>query len=416
MPAVGDTPPWRRDFHRLWAGESVSLLGSEVAGLALPLTAVTTLHASVGQLGLLGAASYLPFVVLGLPAGLWVDRVRRRPVLIAADLGQLLAIGAVPLLFVLGRLTFGGLLAAAMSAGAMRVFFLVAYRAYLPAVVPTANLTTANSRLTASESVAEIGGPGLGGLLVQLIGAPYALLVDAGSYAASVVGLVGVRHHEEQPQHDPAPLRTQVADGFRFTFASRYLRAFAGEAASYNLCWTIVQTVLVIFAVRVLGLTPGALGLALSIGALGALLGALFTSRISNRIGLGHTLVGAALIGDLAPLGLPFTPAGSWAMPLLATAFFVRGAGVTGCNVHVAAIRQTLIPEQLRGRTNASYLLAVAGVIPLGALLGGWLGTAIGLRPTLAVGTLGLLSTAMFLIFSPVRTVTRLTDIGPPDH
>jgi len=163
-------------------------------------------------------------------------------------------------------------------------------------------------------------------------------------------------------------------------------------------------------------LTPGALGLVLSIGALGALLGALFTSRISNRIGLGHTLVGAALIGDLAPLGLPFTPAGSWAMPLLATAFFVRGAGVTGCNVHVAAIRQTLIPEQLRGRTNASYLLAVAGVIPLGALLGGWLGTAVGLRPTLAIGTVGLLSTAMFLIFSTVRTVTRLTDIGPLDH
>ena len=206
-----------RDFRCLWAGESVSLLGSEVTRLALPLAAVVTLHASAGQLGLLGAAAYAPFLVFGLPAGLWVDRHRRRPVLIVADLGQLAAIGSVPLLAVLGALSVPALLIAAFAAGTFAVFFELAYRAYLPAIVPVEALTGANSRLTASESAAEIGGPGLGGVLAQVFGAPYALLLDAASFLFSAIGLASIRQREQPPVRDPAPLRAQVADGFTAT-------------------------------------------------------------------------------------------------------------------------------------------------------------------------------------------------------
>lgn len=399
-----------RDFRYLWAGQSVSLVGSEVTWLALPLAAVVTLRASPAQIGLLGAASYAPYLVFGLPAGLLVDRFRRRTVLIIADLGQMIAIGSVPVMAALGVLSIPALLAAAFTAGTFAVFFELAYRAYLPAIIPVTALTAANSRLTASESAAELAGPGLGGLLAQVFGAPYALVLDSLSYLVSAAGLACIRQREPALARDPLPLRAQVTDGFAATFRDGYLRAFAGEAASYNLCWQIVQTVLVIFAVRELRLSQGILGLALAVGAGGALFGALGTSAAARKFGLGATVITAAIIGDASPLVLPFLQRGPLAAPLLGLAFFCRGIGVTGCNVHVNAIRQTVTPDRLLGRTNAAYRLVVFGVVPLGALLGGWLGSALGVRATLTIGTVCLLSTSLFLIFSPVRRVSELPD------
>jgi MFS family permease len=399
-----------RDFRCLWAGQSVSLLGSEVTWLALPLTAVVTLHASAAQIGLLGAATYAPYLAFGLPGGLVVDRYRHRVVLIIADLGQLAAIGSVPLMAALGVLTMPAMLAAAFVAGSFAVFFELAYRAYLPAILPVAALTAANSRLTASESAAEMGGPGLGGLLAQAFGAPYALVLDSVSYLVSAIGLSRIRQREPKPERDPQPLRRQVAEGIAATFRDGYLRAFAGEAASYNLCWQVVQTVLVLYAIRDLRLSQGILGLALAVGAAGALLGALGTVPAARRLGLGTTVIMAAVIGDAAPLLLPFLRPGPFAAPLLGLAFFFRGIGVTGCNVHVNAIRQTITPERMLGRTNAAYRLLVSGVVPLGSLLGGFLGSTLGVHGTLAVGTVCLLSTSAFLVFSPVRRVRDLTD------
>ena len=399
-----------RDFRCLWAGQSVSLFGSEVTMLALPLTAVVTLHASAVQVGLLGAATYAPYLAFSLPGGLLVDRYRHRAVLIIANLGQMAAIGSVPLMAALGMLSMPALLVAAFTAGSFAVFFELAYRAYLPAIIPVDALTAANSRLTASESAAEMGGPGLGGLLAQAFGAPYALVLDSLSYLVSTVGLACIRQREPQPERDPTPLRKQVAEGITATFRDGYLRAFAGEAASYNLCWQVVQTVLVLFAIRELRLSQGILGLTLAVGAAGALLGALGTAGMARKFGLGATVITAAVIGDAAPLVLPFLRSGLLAAPLLGLAFFLRGIGVTGCNVHVNAIRQTITPGRLLGRTNAAYRLLVSGVVPLGSLLGGFLGATLGLRSTLAVGTVCLLSTSLFLIFSPVRRVRELTD------
>ncbi|REF24608.1 MFS transporter [Calidifontibacter indicus] len=407
---------WRRDFRFVWAAESASLLGSQVLQLALPLTAVVTLDANAKQLGFLGAASYAPYLLFAIPAGLLVDRWQRRGVLIASNALQAVAIGTIPVLAATHRLTFAWLLAMAGVAGIGKVFFNIAHRSYLPAIVPTEHLTGANSRLTASESVAEVGGPGLAGLLVQVIGAPFALLVDAVSYLASAVGVAAVRTREKAALVDRStPLRTQMGQGFRLIFRNPYLRAFLGEAASYNLCWQVVQTVLVIFAVRTLGMSPGTLGLMMSIGAIGALLGATVTGRAAARFGLGKTLVAAAVLGDLAPLILPATQRGMWAAPILATAFFVQGFGITACNVHGMSVRQTVTPDHLLGRTNAAYSFVAQGVQMLGALLGGWLGAATGTRGALLIGTLGLLSTSLFLILSPLRHVRTLKDVAEPD-
>jgi MFS family permease len=406
---------WRRDFRFVWAGETGSLIGTEVNQLAVPLTAVLTLHATPGQLGLLGAVTYVPYVILGLPAGLLVDRLQRRGVLILSNLGQAVAIGAVPLLAALDRLTFPWLLTLACLAGTARVFFTIAYRSYLPAIVPSAHLTGANSRLTASESGAQIGGPGLGGLLVQIVGAPFTLIVDAVSYLASAAGVAAVRQREKPAEVDRTPLRSRIAEGFRFTFADPYLRAFLGEAASYNICWQVVQTVLVLFAVRELGMSPGTLGFMISIGAVGALLGAVVTGRIAARIGLGRTLVAAAVIGDLAPLLLPATHRGVWAAPLFAVAFFIQGFGITACNVHTMTVRQAVTPDRLLGRANAAYLFVALGVKPLGSLAGGWIGAQAGPRTALLVGTLGLLSTSLFLILSPLGKVRALRSLLPEE-
>lgn len=408
---------WRRDFRFLWAGETASLVGTQVYQLAMPLTAVLTLDATPVQLGVLGALTFAPYILLGLPAGLLVDRWQRRGMLILSNLGQAVAIGAIPLLAALGQLTFNRLLLFACVAGTARVFFTIAYRSYLPAIVPPEHLTGANSRLTASESVAEIGGPGLGGALVQVVGAPFALVVDAVSYLASALGVGAVRSREKPPEVDPTPLRSQVSEGFRFTFTSPALRAVLGEAASYNICWQIVLTILALFAVKELDMSPGTLGAMLSVGAVGALLGAALTDRLAHRVGLGLTLVLAAVIGDLAPLLLPVTHRGPWAAPLFATAFFVQGFGITACNVHTMTIRQAITPQRLLGRTNAAYLFVALGVKPVGSLLGGWLGARFGLRTALLVGTLGLLSTSLFLVLSPLRKVRTLESIvADPDH
>lgn len=418
MRDVGESsasPPstWRRDFRCFWAGESASLVGSQVLTLALPLTAVVNLEATPGQLGLLGAATYTPYVLGGIPAGLLVDRWQRRRILIGANLVQCLAIGAVPMLAALGHLTFAWLLTAAFLAGIGKVFFSVAYRSYLPTVVPASELTGANARVTVSESVAEIGGPGLGGVLVQHLGAPFALLVDSISYLASAAGYAAVRARETPAKADSAPIRQQIGQGVRLIFVNPYLRAFLGEAASYNLCWQMVNTVLVLFAVRVLGMTAGTLGLALSVGAVGAMIGALTTGRIAQRWGLGRTLVIAAVIGDVAPLAIPTAQRGIWAVPLLAAAFFIQGMGVTACNVHTMSLRQRLVSHQLLGRANAVYILVAQGVQPVGALIGGWLGSAIGIRTALLIGTVGLLTTSLFLILSPLRHVQAAADLTP---
>jgi len=273
----------------------------------------------------------------------------------------------------------------------------------------------ANSRLSASASVAEIGGPGLGGLLVSALTAPIAVVVDAVSFLVSAVALGRIRRREPAPVADRRRMGTEVAEGFRETIRNRYLLAFAGEAATYNVAWSAINALLVLWAVRELGLSAGTLGLLLSVGSVGALLGALLTDRLARRIGVGRAMWTSAVVSNVGVLLIP-AAAGHPALVLavLGIAFFLRGLGMTGTNVHTYAIRQAVTPVAMLGRSSAAYRVLTDGFVPLGALLGGLLGDTIGLRPALLVGALVLFPSWCWLYFSPARSLQRLPD-GPGD-
>lgn len=398
------------DFLKLWAGETVSLVGSQVTTLALPLTAVILLKATSVQLGFLYAAGFAPFLFLSLLAGIWVDHSRRRPILLMTNIGRAALLSVIPVLAVMGWLRIEYLYVIAVLVGCLTVLFYLAFQAFLPILVQRDHLVEGNSKLSASQSIAEIGGPGLAGVLVQCVSAPIALVVDALSFFVAAGSLALIHTPEPRPaaSTNMHSLLHEIGEGFRVTFSNRYLRAFAGEAATYNLFWQVILTVFVLYAVRELHYSSGILGLLFAIGSAGALCGALLTGYTARRIGVGFTFVGAAALSDVPLLALPFiarsTPG---ALVLLLCAFFLQGIGITGCNVHVDSIRQTLIPDRLQGRANASYRLLVSGALPVGALLGGFLGAWIGLQLTLLVGAAGLLSTWLWIVFSPVPRLRR---------
>lgn len=406
----------RSDFARLWTGETVSLLGSQVTTLALPLTAVIVLHSSVFQVGLLTATRWAPYLLVALPLGVWVDRRARKPLLILADLGQASSLAAIPALYALGVLNLDALLVVAFGAGSFAVLFELAYRSYLPSVVEQSDLTAANAKLSVSESAAEVGGPPIAGILVQAIGAPFAVLLDAVSYLVSAASLFAIKRSEAPaPLSGSAGLRAEIVEGLRFTLASRLLRAFAGEASTYNLFWQLIEAVMPVYLIRQLQYSPSAVGLILGAGSVGALLGAAYTGRVSRRIGVGATMIAAAVIGDVAPLAIPVISANTaLAAVALGGAFFAQGVGITGCNVHTNSIRQTVTPHRLLGRTNAAYRVLVSGSAPLGGLAGGALGAGVGLRNALLVGAAGLLTSAAWLVLSPVRHLRAIEELKTP--
>ena len=256
---------WRdRDFVRFWAGESVSLVGSQITALALPFMAVLVLGASPAQMGLLGALGFLPFLVVTLPAGAWIDRHRRRPTLIVANLARAALIATIPLAALFGVLRMELLYVIAFAVGVLTVAFDVAYLAYVPSLVSRERLTTANGRLLASASAAEMGGPGLAGLLISLVGAPLALAVDAASYVVSAVSLIGISREEPAPPPEAPGRRDLVAEireGLRVTFGSPLLRAVAAEAATYNGLYQMIEVLILLYFTRQLGLNPATIGL-----------------------------------------------------------------------------------------------------------------------------------------------------------
>ena len=404
-----------RDFLKLWAGETISMTGSQVTTLALPLTAVVLLKATSFQVGLLNTALTVPFLFLTLFAGVWIEHKRRRPVLIATNLGRALLLGCIPMLALTGWLRIEYLYVIALLVGCCTVFFYLAYQVFLPTLLPTKQLVEGNSKLSASESITEVVGPGIAGQLIQLMTAPIAIAVDAFSFLIAAGSLALMHTHESVEPASPTTLRRvfpDIGEGFRITFTNKYLRAFAGEAATYNMFWQMILTIFLLYAVRELHFSAGTIGFLFAVGSVGALLGALLTGRIARWVGVGPTIVATAILSDIALLILPFigrsTPQAGF---FLALAFFVQGIGLTGCNIHVDSIRQAIIPRSLQGRANASYRLLVSGALPLGSLLGGTLGAWLGLQLTLVVSALGLLSTALWIIFSPIPGLRALPDI-----
>ncbi|HET9017650.1 MAG TPA: MFS transporter [Thermomicrobiaceae bacterium] len=396
------------DFLKLWGGQTVSLLGSQVTLLALPLIAVLTLHASPTQMGLLTAAQLAPYLVVGLFAGVWVDRIRRRPLLIVADILRALLLLSIAAAAVMHTLTIDVLYLLAFLLGVLTVHFDVAYQSYLPSLVGREQLVEGNARLEVSQSVAQIAGPGLGGALVGLVTAPLAILADAASFLVSAVSLLAIRAPEPRPAvvGERQGVRREIGEGLQVVLGNPLLRSIAGCAATGNLFGTIIVAIFILYATRDLGISAGLLGLIFAAGNVGVLLGALLASRVSGRLGVGPTIVLGLLITDA---GLLLIPLAGGPRPLmvamLIAAQFLSGFGSPLYNVNQVSLRQTITPDRLQGRMNATMRFLVWGMMPVGSLLGGVLGSALGLRTTLAIGAVGGLTAVLWIWLSPVRTL-----------
>ena len=397
---------WRRaDFLRLWSGQTVSQLGSQISQLAIPLAAILVLDASAFEVALLGAIEFLPFLLFTLPAGVWVDRLRRRPILVWSDVGRAAALSSIPLAYALGGLTIWQLYAIGFAVGTLTVSFDVAYQSYLPALVGRDELVSGNSLLEVSRSGAQIAGPGLGGLLVGVLGAPYALVLDAASFAVSAALVLAIRGREPEPEPSPSPsMWRELREGLSYLLRHRYWRPMAVTTAGANFFWSLVGSVLLVFAVRRLGMSPALIGLVLTVGSIGGLAGALAAPRVGRRFGVGSTVTGASVLFG-PPLLLVPLAGGSAAIPLLVAAFTLSTAGATIYAITALSLMQTLTPERLLGRMNASRRFIVFGTIPLGSLVGGLLASQLGLRPTIWIGAVGACACFLPIALSPVRRI-----------
>ncbi|WP_369141087.1 MFS transporter [Modestobacter versicolor] len=399
-----------RDFRQLWAAETVSQVGTQVTLLALPVLAVTVLSATPLQMGVLTALETAAFLLIGLPAGAWVDRWRRRRVLVTADLVRAAALATLPVAHLLDLLTLGQLYVVAAVTGAATVFFDVAYQSYLPALVDRDQLVDGNGKLEASRAVAQVAGPGLTGVALRVVGAPLLVVADAVSFLVSAWFIGRIRTPDVVP--DPAtrrPLRTEIGEGLSFVVRHPLLRRIVACTGTGNLFGSLTSTLLVLFALRELGLSESTLGLVLSAGAAGGLLGAATAARFARWVGEGRAIPLAAL--TMVPFAalVPLAAVGP-AVPLLVLGTAGVSWAIVAYNVTQVSFRQRLCPPRLLGRMNASVRFIVFGTMPVGALLGGVLGTWLGLVPALSIAVGGALLAALPVVFSPLLGMRDLPD------
>ncbi|MDQ3757824.1 MAG: MFS transporter [Actinomycetota bacterium] len=387
---MGDTLRGNRDFLRLWAGQSISQLGSQVTLLALPLVAIRILHAGPLELGVLAACETLPFLLVGLPAGVWVDRWRRRPILVVSDLGRAVVLAAVPVAYAVDALAMWQLYVVALATGMLTVFFDVAYQSFLPALVPRSRLVEGNARLELSRSMSQVAGPGVGGLLVELLRSPYAIAADSVSFVVSALFVRRIRSTEAAvPVSEPRErMHRDIAAGIRYVAGHPLLRRIAACTALFNLFSATGMAVFLLYAVRQLDIGPGVVGVVFSVGSLGFVAGAALTQRVSLRLGLGPALVLAAAVSGAGFLLVPLAPPDA-AVPFFVAAMSLESAGASVYNVIQVSLRQTITPQRLQGRMNATMRFVVWGVMPLGSLLGGVLGRTVGVHTALWVSAVG---------------------------
>jgi len=408
-----DGPLWRNgDFLRLWSGQTISQFGSQISGLALPLLAILVLDASAFEVAALGVAEFLPFILFSLPAGAWVDRLRRRPILIVADWGRGVALASVPVAYLLDSLAMTQLYIVRFVVGGFTVFFDVAYQSFLPSLVAREELTDANGKLEVSRSAAQTGGPGVAGLLVGVLSAPYAILVDAISFVASALFVSSIRLTESiEPaaNGERERLRTEIADGLRFVLKHPIMRPSLVYVALVNFFSNIVFSVYLVFAVRDLDLSPTAIGLIGSIGNVGLLVGAIIAPRLGTRFGVGPVLIVVAAISGFSLWLIPLASE-RLVIPLLVASGGIFGFCAVVYNVVGISLMQAITPDRMLGRMTASRRFVVFGVIPLGMLAGGTLGTNMGLRETMWIGAVGSSLCFLALLASPIRRIRTVAD------
>lgn len=400
---------WRNaDFVKLWAGQTVSTLGTLMG--ALQLTAVLVLDASPLQMGLLAALRVAPGLIFGLAAGVWVDRLRRRPILIAADMGRAALMGSIPIAFLLGALRMEHLYLVAFGTGALTIFFDTAYRSYLPSLVPRGDLIEANSKLTASESVVEVTAFSVGGWIAQLVSAIATVAVDAVSFLVSGVAIALIRKSEPLTElaADRPAMRPAVAEGVSLVWSDPILRPIAGSVLAVGFASGAVGAVILLFGIRELGFHAGVLGTIFAVGGVSSVVGAVSTERLTRRFGLGPTMiVGLAIF----VVSMFLIPAASGPIGV-AAAFLVGQQLADGAmavhEINQMSLRQAITPERILGRVNANLRMIELGAMLVGSLVAGLLGEVVGLRLALVVGASAGLFGALWLAVSPVRHVRDL--------
>lgn len=394
------------DFLRCWFGQSVSQIGTQITLIAVPIIAAVTLDAPPFQLGVLAACGQLPALLFGLFAGEWLDRHRRRTVMIAADLGRALVTLTIPLAAVLGQLSIPLLCVVLFILGTLTIFFDVANLSYIPTLVQRSELVAANSRLEATASGAQVVGPAIGGALVGLMTGPGALLIDAVSFLVSAVALRRIRKPEAEPAASITlePVRARIAGGLRLVLGNPILRALAGCSAMTNLSGFAFLAVYIAFMVRELELSDFQIGLVFATGGVGALAGSIAAARCANRWGTGFTLIGSqlgfGLSGMLVPLAV-LAPA--IALPLVIAAEFLQWLMLLIYAINAVSLRQRMATDEFQGRLHATFAVITRGMQPIGSILGGSIASIIGLSLTLVVSEIGMLLAVLFLVWSPLR-------------
>jgi MFS family permease len=408
---------WRHpDFLKLWSAETISQFGSAVDDLAIGFVAIVVLDASAFEVALIGVLGFLPFILFTLPAGVWVDRLPRRPILIVGDFGRAALLATIPIAYVADALTLWQLYVVVFLTGVCQVFFDVAYQSYLPSLVERDQIIEGNSKLEISRSAAQVGGPGMAGGLVEIFTAPYAVLVDAISFLGSGLFLLAIRKPEEPPTRETADgsktsLWTELKEGLRFVLGNPNLRAQAGCTATSNFFSNVAFAIFLVFAVRELELSAAVIGIIFSVGALGSFAAAFTAMRLSNRFGIGPTTIAVGMMWGPAMLLVAFAPVGNAAIPYIAASAILQGFAIVVYNIIQVSYRQAICPPRLQGRMNSVMRFIVWGTIPIGALVGGALGTWVGLRETIVVGAIGGGLAFLWILFSPQR---HLRDMPEP--
>ncbi len=403
---------WRHpDFLKLWAAQTVSEVGSQVTLLALPLAAIEQLHASNAAVGALRTVETLPFLLFGLPAGVWVDRWRRRKVLLGTDLARAIVLASVPAAWALGWLALPQLLVVAFVTGILTTVFDVAYQSFLPRLVARDDLVDANTKLGLSQSGAAVAGPGIAGLLVSALGAASAVGLDAASFLASAVGVGWISRPEEAAspaRGDRAGLVAQVREGLGFVLGHPQLRLLAGCTATYNLFLQGFELVLLLYLARSLGLGAREIGIVLVASSVGYVAGSLVAGRIGLRLGMGRIFTIGIAVSGLGAAGAPLFGRGS--VVLLAVALWINSFGVPLYNINQLSLRQSICPDRLQARMNATMRFLVWGTLPVGSLLGGLLAATIGIHPALWVTAGGEILAVAWTLPAPLRLLREIPE------
>jgi predicted MFS family arabinose efflux permease len=404
------------DFRKLWIGQTVSEFGSRISRGGIPLIAVITLAATPAQMGILTAVSAIPVLIFGLFAGVWVDRLRRRPILIAMDLARMLLLLTLPAAALSGHLGMGLLYVVLPILSVLTLVFENAYRAYLPSLVEREQIVDANSRLATSESLAEIGGVSIAGVLIQVISAPLAIIFDALSFvfSASCVALIRKPEPAPKPPSEESSVWREITEGVQVVAHNPVLRTLAITLALSSFFGNFYGALYDIYGIRDLGLTPGILGFVIASGGVGALIGALLANRLNKHFRLSTLLIGSSLIGAFVGI---FTPLAGGsvllASAMLIVAQVINDGAMMIYMINAISLQQMVVPNHLLGRANASAGFLAQVIAPAGALIAGVLATSLGARGTLGIAVLGGIVTAIWFSRSVLRHGEKYTLAAP---